>query len=106
MSDQSELPSPKPAVSTTAAKSSRGKVSKSMPGVTFGKRKFYLPYDMERAIRFASFQFEVDPTAKFVQPEDLVISAVRYYLDKVAKQKITFPPGVWPVSKPGEEPTT
>ncbi|SFQ79736.1 hypothetical protein [Hymenobacter arizonensis] len=105
MSEQSDSLSPKPAVSTTAAKSQKGGMGKSMPGVKFGKRKFFLPYDMERALRFASFQLEVTPKAVIIEPEDLVIEAVRRHLDLLAKH-ITFTPGMWPVSKTSSEPTT
>ena len=104
MPDQSESPSPKAAVSSTAAKSKKGGAVKSMPGVKFGNLKFKLPYDMERALRFASFQLEVNPKATFIEPEDLVIEAVRRHLDLLAKH-ITFSPGMWPVSKTDSEPT-
>lgn len=105
MSDQPESSSPKAAVSSTVPKSKKGGIGKSMPGVKMGKRKFILPYDMERALRFASFQLEVNPKATIIEPEDLVIEAVRRHLDALAKF-ITFSPGIWPVSKPDSEPTS
>ena len=105
MPDQSESPSPKAAVSSTASKSKKGGTGKSMQGVKFGNLKFKLPYDMERALRFASFQLEVNPKATFIEPEELVIEAVRRHLDLLAKH-VTFSPGMWPVSKADSEPTT
>jgi len=76
-----------------------------MPGVEFGKLKFQLPLAMERALRFASFELEVNPKAVHVTPDALVIEAVRRHLDLLGKH-IAFTPGMWPNSKADSEPTT
>ena len=105
MPDQSESLTPKAAVSSNASKSQKRGTGKNLPGVKFGNLKFKLPYDMERALRFASFQLEVNPKATHIEPEDLVIEAVRRHLDLLAKHMV-FTPGMWPVSKTDPESTT
>ena len=93
MSDDSESSAPRPASSPPAPKASKGGKRKGTPGVEYGKLKFHLPFAMERALRFACFELEINPKAVHKTPQALVEESVRRHLDLLSKH-ISFPPGM------------
>lgn len=104
MSNQSEPISSKDTASLTASKAKIAR-RRNEPNVEFGKLKFRLPLHLERAIRFAAFELEVNPKAIHTTPEALVIEGVRRYMESLTKH-ITFPVGMWPNDKADSESAT
>jgi hypothetical protein len=97
MNNQPEQISSKPVSAPALPKATRGK-HKGNPGVEYGKIAFRLPLHMERALRFASFQLEINPKATHKTPQAILEEGLRRHLDALSKH-IEFLPNMLTLPK-------